>query len=288
MSFGGITPGGAGSAALKRIWDADFRVQGFEEAKIAADFDKPQNVEVTGSLLTVRIVPRITAITAANTDQLDPPSLTYETASILTVTDSPTFSYGVVALPKNLTDRLGGSDTAGLTSSYRKLMLGMLNQAVDADAGSLASGISTVKGPGNFDKSQILDMQTALATNSRNHVEVGRTEMHLRYHPSQIKYIGNIAEFANANQRGDDANPNVRGVILKAWGMTFAETGNILFSGGFYWNMLYASSYAVLAYNQTPVVDDGEEYGFTTLIKGHADYLNVEVFDEDAVTFKSA
>jgi hypothetical protein len=288
VAYGGIRPGTEGASALKQAWDAVFHLKGFEEAAIVNDFDRPQGVDATGSTLNIRILPAVTARTAGDTAQLGVTDLTYETATILNVTDTPTFTYAIVGIPKNLSDRLGGPDTAQLEAGYRKQMLGAIMAAVDADGGSLGSGISTVKGPGNFDKSQILDCQTSLATNSKNHIVVGQTEVHLRYHPSQIKYIGNIAEFANANQRGDAANPNVKGVILKAWGMTFAETGNILFSGGFYWNMMFAKTFAVLAYNQAPQIDGTEEYGFSTLIKGHADYLNVEVFDEDAVTFKSA
>lgn len=288
MAVQNILPGTLGLAALKQSWDGQFRVQGFEEAVIGGDFDKPEGVTASGTQYNVRIVPRVTVRTATTTTEMDATNLTYETGTVLSVNDTPTMSYVIVGLPKNLTDRLGGPDTASLTAAYRKLMLGGLMAAVDADSGSLGPGISTVKGPGNFDQSQILDMQTSLATNARNHVSLGVTPMHLRFHPSQIKYVHNIAAYANAEQRGDAENPNVRGVILKAQGMTLAETGNIAFSGGFYWNMLYASSYAVLAYNQAPIIDGTEVLGFSTLVKGHADYLNVEVFDEDGVVFKSA
>ena len=288
MAFGSIRPGTEALVAIKHRWDALFHLAPTEEMAIAMDFDTPEGTDMAGDQLNVRILPAVTAQTGTDSQQFDPAGLTFETATILNVQDTPTYKYALVALPRNLIVRLGGPDTAQLEAGYRKLGLAALDAAVDADAGSLGSGISTVKGPGNFDKSSVLDMQGSLAAGAKNHYVPGTTEAHLKYHPSQIKYIGNIAEFANANTRGDAANPNVKGVVLKAWGMTFAETGSVLFSGGFYWNMMFDRQFAVLAWNQRPHVLDSIDHGLSTLIRVETDFLNVEVFDQDAVTFKSA
>ena len=144
MAYAGITPGTIGAAALKHRWDATFRIQGFEEAAIGNDFDKPQGVDIAGDQLIVRILPRVTARTLGNTAEAGAADLTYETATILSVNNTPTFKYGIVGIPKNLSDRLGGPDTAQLEAGYRKALLGSLVAAVDADSGSLATGISTL------------------------------------------------------------------------------------------------------------------------------------------------
>jgi len=288
VSYGSIRPGTEGVNALRERWDARFLLKGFEEAEIVNDFDSPDGVDSVGEQIHIRIIPAVTAQTGADTDQLDPASLTYVTDTILEVTDTPDYRYNIVALPNNLVARLGAPDTAKLEAGYRELMLGSLTAAVDYNGAGLFTGISTVRGPANGDQALILDMQTALATNAKNHVQIGRTPMHLRFHPSQIKYVHNIAAYANAEQRGDSENPNVRGVILKAQGMTLQETGSINFSGGSYWNALYAKSYAVLAYNRKPHMLDKQPYGLSNLLLGEVDFLTVEVFDEDAVAWKSA
>lgn len=287
MAYAGITPGGPGINALRERWDARFLLKGFEEAEVVNDFDSPEGVDSVGEKIHIRIIPAVTAQTGGDSAELDPTALTYATDTILEVTDTPDYRYNVVALPNNLVARLGAPDTAKLEAGYRELMLGSLVAAVDYNGAGLFSGISTIRGPANADQALILDMQTALATAAKNHVQIGRTPMHLRYHPSQIKYVHSIAAYANAEQRGDAENPNVRGVILKAQGMTLQETGSINFSGGFYWNALYAKSYAVLAYNRKPHMLDKQPYGLANLLLGEVDFLTVEIFDEDGVAWKS-
>jgi hypothetical protein len=288
VSYASITPGGPGVNALRERWDARFHLKGFEEAEIVSDFDQPEGVDSVGEQIHIRIIPAVTAQTGGDSSELDPTALNYASDTILEVTDTPDYRYNVVALPNNLVARLGAPDTAKLESGYRELMLGSLVAAVDYNGGGLFPGISAVRGPANADQALILDMQTALATGAKNHVKIGKTPMHLRFHPSQIKYVHNIAAYANAEQRGDSENPNVGGVILKAQGMTLQETGNINFSGGSYWNALYAKTYAVLAYNRTPHMLDKQPYGLSNLLLGEVDFLTVEVFDDDAVAWKSA
>lgn len=289
MAYTGIRPGDEGLNALRERWDARFLLKGFEEAAIVNDFDRPNEVKNVGEQLHIRIIPAITTQSTNDaTAELDPTGLTYVSDAIEEVLATPSYVYNAVGLPNNLTLRLGEPDTAAIEAGYREMQLGSLVAAVDYAGGGLFPSISTVKGPANADQALILDMQTSLATNAKNHVTLGTTEMHLRFHPSQIKYVHAIAAYANAEQRGDKENPNVRGVILKAQGMTLLETGNINFSNGNYWNALYAKSFAVLAYNKAPHTLSAQKYGLTTLLLGEADYLVVEVFDSDAVAWKSA
>lgn len=284
----GITPGTEGASALKNRWDAVFRTKANEEMVIANDFDSPQGVEMIGDRLWVRIVPIISMNTLASTAQGQGAGILYHTTSISRVSAVPTFIYGAVQLPDHLVTRLGSPDSAQLEAKYRSQLLAALDAQVDADAGTMIAGFSAVKGPSNIDKVTLLDAQTTLATNAKQHYVAGSTQCHLKYHPSQMKNVNAIAEVANANFRGDTANPNVRGVILKAWGMTFAETGSVQFSAGNYQNALFVPSAVVLAWNRKPYVKPAQDFELTHNIYGQADYGFVEVFDEDGVTIKSA
>lgn len=288
MAYAGITPGVGGINALRERWDARFLLKGFEEAEIVGDFDSPDGVKEAGEQLHIRIIPAVAAQSASDSAELDPTALTYITDVIQEVLEEPIYRYCVVGLPNNLLARLGEADTASLEAGYREQMLGGLNAAVDYNAGSLFTSVSAVKGPANADISLVVDMQGTLATNAKNHVKTGKTPMHLKFHPSQLKYINVISQFANAEQRGDKENPNVGGAIIKAMGMTLQETGSINFSGGFYWNALFAKSFAVFAKNRAPRMLERQPYGLTNLLLGETDFLNVEVFDEDAVAWKSA
>lgn len=285
----GIRPGTEGAKALKNRWDAVFRMKANEEMAVANDFDAPEGVDMIGDKLWIRIVPLVSAQTLASTDQgAGGTNLTYHVGTIDRIGVDPVFIYAAVSLPDHLISRLGSADAAQLESVYRKQMLAAMDAQIDVSAASLFSSISAVKGPANLDKVTLLDAQTTLATYAKQHYVIGQTTVNLKYHPSQIKNINAIAEVANANYRGDAANPNVKGVVLKAWGMTLTESGNIQFTGGTYQNALFLSKAFILAWNRKPFVKPTIDFELTRNVYCEADFGVAELFDEDAVLIKSA
>lgn len=291
MAAAGIRPGNEGAAALTSEWDAEIRLKPTEEMVVVSDFSSPVGVDDKNiqNLLTIRILPTITAQTLASTDQGQGSGLTYHTGTILSVTASPVFTYGAVELPAHLLSKMTGPDGSALKAGYRKQLMAALGEKIDNTGAQLATGVSTQKGaPSNFDKPLLLDAKGTLQTNAKNHVKAGKTQIHLKYHPSQIKYLESISEIMNADARGGGDSPNVAGVVVKAWGLTLAESGNVYSTGGVVYNFMFASQGFVLGYNLEPGMLDPQTFELVTRFIARAEFGVVEVFDEDGVAIKSA
>lgn len=282
-----MTPGGDGAALLRTEYDADFRTKAYELPRIIADLDRPQGIDKVGNLLTVRIIPRFTATALAAADT--GASLTADANATTSVTASPVGRYGYVQVPEHELSKMARGEDNQLKGKIRDQLLGTVKESLDAYAGStLGPGISTAKGPLNFDKANLLDAKQSLRINARGHYDIKTSTVHVKYHPSQIKHIESIAEIMNADMRGDSENPNVSGYVVKAWGMTFGDSGNIYSSAGVVYNMIHLSSFAAAGWNQTPYNKPTQDYELQTRFIAYGEMAVVEVFDEDAVLFKSA
>jgi hypothetical protein len=282
-----IRPGTEGSALLKTEYDADIRTKAYEMPKLIADFDKPAGISKVGNLLTVRIIPTGTLRTLLSTGEGT--GLTYETATTLSVTASPVGRYMAVEIPDHLVSKMVDGEEAQTKKKYRDILLSGVKEGMDAYAGStLAPGISTAKGPANFDKAGLLDAKQSLRINAKEHYDLKTSQVHVKYHPSQIKHIESISEIMNADARGDSENPNVSGYVVKAWGMTFSDAGTIYSAAGVVYNMLHLKSAFVAGYNQVPYLKNPQDYELVVRFICYGEMAVVEVFDEDAVLFKSA
>ena len=256
---------------------------------IANNFMSAEGVTKINNLLHIRILPTVAANRLAATDQ-GQGSLTYETGTILEVQVSPVFSYTIVELPDHLMSKLSDPDQAAIKAGYRKQLLAGINTDIDATAGALASALSVQKGaPSDFDKSLLLDAQGTLAENAKEFIKLAQgTPMYLCYHPSQIKNVNNISEITAAYARGDSSNPNVKGVVIDAWGMALAESGNVYEDTGVYYNLLHAKEAFVLGYNVMPRLKDPQPYEFVTRFPAFCEFGTDTVFDEAALAIKSA
>lgn len=287
MAATGIRTGTEGLAALKSRWEAAYRAAPNEEALIIGDFDKPEGVERLDNKLYIRIVPVVTPIQIASSAHGSDGN-GYQTASITSVYAEPSFYGAIVQLPDNLKSNLGNPDFAQLEAVYRKQGLAALNSQFDGIGAQLALSVSTLKGPGNFDQTSLLDAINAVVTNAKEHVQIGTTRILVKYHPSQWKHLLAINVINQAYSRGDKANPLVKGLLVDALGAKFTETGNIAFSGGFYHNLIHAPQAFVWAWNLMPMVKPTQDFEFSKRIVLEGEGGGCEVFDADAVTYRTA
>lgn len=282
-----VTPGGDGAALLRTEYDADFRTKAYELPALIADFQKPVGIDKVGNSLVVRIIPIVTVTNLASTDT--GASLTPDAHATSSVTASPVGRYGYVQIPEHEVSKMARGEESQMKTKYRDQILGGIKENMDAYAGStLGPGISTAKGPVNFDKANLLDAKQSLRINAKGHYDLKTSKVHVKYHPSQIKFIESITEIMNADARGDSENPNVSGFVVKAWGMTFRDSGNIYSAAGVVYNMIHLESFAVAGWNQVPYVKPPQDYELQVRFVGYGEMAVVEVFDEDAVLFKSA
>jgi hypothetical protein len=280
-----IRPGTEGANYLRTEYDADFKTKAYEDSVIVEDFDKPTGVEKIGNGLVIRIVPTISAQTLLSTGAGT--SLTYDTTTATSVTCAPVGRYGAVEIPEHLVAKMANGEETALKTAYRNQLMGSVKEGFDAYAAlTVGPGIGTAKGPANFDKSGLLDAAQSLRTNAKSHAN--NAQVFVKYHPSQIKHIKSISEIMNADARGDSANPNVTGIMVKAWGMTFGESGNIYSSAGVVYNMLHLKSAFVRGYNQPAYLLEPQPFELVVRFIAYLEGGVVEVFDEDAVLYKSA
>lgn len=287
MAAAGIRPGTEGANLLRSMYDAEIKLKTSEEGVIAQDIPKG-STEKIGDTYYVRIVPTVTARTAASTDQMGPEALTYETASTTRVSQTPTRKYFALEFPISMTEALLSPDNAKMRAAYRDQGTYSLIEAQDVLAAQLPLSLTTnVKGPLNADKTNLLAWKSALKVTAKRFAQNGKA-IHVKYHTSQSAFVESIAEIMNADARGGGDNPNVSGIMVKAWGMTFADTGNIVFSGGAYQNVMYVEDAFLKAYNFEPKIVREEDTGLVHRMFGYLEVAFVEVFDECALLWKSA
>lgn len=286
---GSITPTIAADA-LRQEWDGDFRLKANEELVIASDFDRPEGVtknEITKQL-NVRILPKVSASTTNVGATGSGISLDYDDTAPTAKTATPTHAYAAVQIPDTTAVRMVEGELSSFKAGYRKQILSALDEYVDEQAGVLAASLSVQKGaPSNFDASLLTDAHGTLLTQAAEHVKIygGKTKLFLKYHPSQAKYINTIPQVAEARMRGNvnEASPTQTGVVMEAWGMSLAETGNVYQSAGVTYNMVFAKSCFMLAYNLKPRMKDPQVFEAVVRMIGQVEFAVFEIFDEDGV-----
>lgn len=282
-----LRPGTEAANYLRTEYDADFRLKAYEDAVITADFQEPQGVEKIGNSLVIRIIPTVTAQPLISTDK--GVGITYDSTSGLSVSVTPVGRYGAIELPIHTVVKLVNGDEPALKAGYRDQLMGSVKESFDAYAASqVGPGISSAKGPANFDKTSLLDAKQTLRVNAKNHYNIRNSQVFVKYHPSQIKFLESIQEIMNANFRGDSENPNVTGFVVEGWGMTFGESGNIYSTAGTVYNLIHLKSAFVRGYNQPAMLLDPQPFELVTRFIAYLEGGVQEVFDEDAVLFKSA
>lgn len=284
----GITPASIGANLIRSRWGTDIKRKAYEEPVFAKDVSTlPTDGGKVGDRMYVRILPIITAITPTGSSEMGPESLTWHTGTVTRVQADPTGRYTAVELPITLTAKLDDAEDEATRRGYRDQMSGSINEAMDANGLSLAGSLGTTLGPSNLDKTVLTSALATLRQNAKEHVKNG-SMLRFKYHPSQHDNLLTIAEIANAELRGDSENPNVKGFVIKAWGMTFEETGSIYETGGNKYNVLFADSAFGKAFNYEPNVLAPQEAGLTTRFVAYGEWAFIEVFDEDALAIRSA
>lgn len=282
-----IRPSTEGAALLKTMYDADFRTKAYEEPVVIQDFSKPVSVERMGNSLVIRIIPVIAdqSLAASDTGQ----SLTAHTGTTTAVTASPVGRYGFVEIPIHLTSKFDGSESAAIVAAYREQLKGSLDAAKDtygAQTAITSAGVLT-HGPVNFDKSNLLQAKQKLRISAKSHFKNG-SMIHMKYSPTQIQFVESIDSIMSAEVRGDSETPYVTGFVNKAFGMTFAETGNVYSAAGIVHNMLYLSSAFVQGYNIIYKLLDPQDYLLTTRYLAYSEFGVAVPFPEDALDFQTA
>lgn len=259
-----------------------------ESMNIANKFDA-EGTERIANGMVIRKVAAKNRITAAVGDHLDTADMTFEADTEAAVTLSPTFIYGAVGLSKHSQTRLLAS--AEYQRGVREQLTRTLSEEIDETAGELGDNLATsvIGGAQNLDKTLLLSGMAILRENAKRYYNPSTREgtAYLCVHPRQMHHLYSIAEIANANLRGDGANPNVSGVLVEAWGLNVGISGNVVNSGGFLHNMLFLKEAFALGYNERPQLAPEQWNGLTLLLMSYAEFGVVEVWDEYGVDIRT-
>lgn len=278
---------GSGLNALTEEWTAEIMTKPNEEGVLVSKFSRPHDTKKIGNQLHMTIVPTIPATELSAS--ADPLLVTPDHQELIEVTLSSTFSYNYVEISDTQFAKMMADRAGKLKAAYRKQLLAGLNTKQDTEGGELASSLSTQLGGGNFDQTLLVQAKGTLVINAKEFVRFndGVPSIHLVYHPTQMQYIDIIAGITQAYARGDKQNPAVKGVVHDAWGMSFAETGNVLVSGGFAYNLIFTPECFAIAYNEQPQLKAPQEYLYAVRILAKQEFGVAEVFDEAGVCVRT-
>lgn len=283
-----ITPGGSLTNVLEAEWAPTFKLQCNEEARIFPTFDTPDGVSKIGNLLHISKISRITP-TAVALATNDGKSLTYTANTENDFTVSPSFAYGAVEITQMAEQRL--LRMPNYKAGLRKQIVAGLVAKKDADAGLLATSVSTTKGgiAQNFDKTFLLDGIGTLVENARDMYSPGQGKWaFLHIHPRQLKNILAINEITNAQIRGDAEKPIRTGWVWEAYGLALSESGNVYVTGGVAHNLLHIKESHVYGLNADFGFLPEQKFELVTRVIAFGEYGMAEQWDEYAVDMQTA
>lgn len=273
---------------LESRWSPRMLLDTTEEMLIANKFSTGSDfgVEKIGNLLYIRKVAAKTTNSAAGTADLDSETMTWEEDTETAVSVSPTFYYGAVAVTEQVKQRL--MSYPAFEKAIRTQITRSIGAAIDDVAGDLGASLSVSVSDTNLSAALIRNALGQLRTNAQREYRTGKVGgAVLRVHPSQQQHLYGIAEINNAELRGDSDNPNVTGLLVKAWGADVDISGNITSSGGERWNMLFIKQAFALVYNAEPHMQEPLKDGLVTQLIGFADAGVAEVYDAYAVAIRT-
>jgi hypothetical protein len=274
---------------LETRWSPRMLLDTSEEMLIANKFmsGSDLDVEKVGNLLYIRKVATKTTNKVAGSVALDITSVTMEGDTEVAVSLSPQFAYCAATITEQVKQRLMAYPA--FEKAVRSQFLRSMSATIDADAGGLASELSNGVTDTNVGAALIRNALGTLRANAQREYKTGKVgSAVLRLHHSQQQHLYGIPEINNAELRGDSDNPNVTGLLVKAWGCDVDISGNIESDGGNRQNMLFIKQAFALVYNAEPQLVAPQATGIATFIGGFCDYAVGEIYDSYGVKILTA
>jgi hypothetical protein len=269
---------------LETRWAPRLLLDTSEEMSIANKFMTGADLDVdkVGNQLYVRKIATKATNKVAGTVALDLAALTMESDTEVAVSMTPQFAYCAATISEQVKQRLMAYPA--FEKAIRTQFLRSMSTTIDVDAGGLASDLSISVPDVNISAALIRDALGQLRANAQREYKTGKAGLAiLRLHHSQQKHLYGIPEINNAELRGDSDNPNVTGLLVKAWGADVDITGNIESDGGNRQNMLFIKQAFALVYNAEPQLVAPQPTGIATFIGGFCDYAVGEIYDNYAL-----
>lgn len=264
---------------LKTTYTSEFGLDPTEESVVAGYVAMPAGSAKVGNSLVLRKVAAMTASKWTSGSML-PASLNTNANTEANVSTTLHYTYGMVELDEPAVTRL--VDDGPYRTAIRKQLAACVNSQVDADLFALASSLSASQSGADIDDAMLRAALKDLATNAKNKFRIGQTAVRLFIHPSQIDSVLGVSTIREYQIRGS-AGSAPSGQMVNAYGISFAESGNVLSSGGSYYNALILPDAWAVGYNIKPSALPEQNDGPVTRLFFRAEYGVCEWFDSSGV-----
>lgn len=268
------------AAILKTTYDSEFGLDPTEESVVAGYVAQPVGSTKIGNTLTLRKIAAVVAGKYSGTSGL-PANLSATTANTeAAVTTTLSYGYAMLEVDEPAMTRL--VDDANYRTGIRKQLAAAVNSQLDADLFALASSLSASQSGADIDDAMLRAALKDLATNAKNKFRIGQTPVRLFIHPSQIDSVLGVSTIREYQIRGS-AGSAPSGQMVNAYGISFAESGNVLSSAGSYYNALILPDAWAIGYNIKPSAMPEQVDGIVTRMIFRAEYGVCEWFDSSGV-----
>lgn len=268
------------ASILKTTYDSEFGLDPTEESVIASWVAKPMGGQKIGKEFVLRKIAAPTAQKWSAGTSMLPGGLTSHAPTEAAVTSTMHYAYVQAECDEPALTRLveDGAYRAGL----RKQMSAVVNARVDYDIAALFTSLSTSQGGVDLDDALLRAALKDLASNAMGKFKLGQTPVRLFISPTQIDNVLGISTIREYQIRGS-AGSAPSGQMVNAYGISFAETGNIVSDSGTYNNALILPDAFAIGYNIKPSALSDQQDGFVTRFLFRTEYAVVEWFDSSGV-----
>ena len=267
------------TSSLRTTFDAEFGLDPTEETKIADWVTEPVGTSKIGSILYLRKLSAVSAqtLTPSTTAALRA-GLTATNPTDTVVQAAATSKYGFAGFDKPQLNRV--VDDGNFRGGIRKQLSAAIREGVDISLFALGDDLSATESSASIDDAMIRSALGQLATNAKGKFTADAAKL-LVVHPTQLKNVWNVPAIKEYQIRGTiGAAVNLQ---MNAYGLVWRESGNVLNSGGSYYNPLLLKDAWALGWNEKPHILDEQVDGLGFALISYAEFGVCEYFDSSGV-----
>jgi hypothetical protein len=282
MAFTGAYVPSDVAAWIRDVWQPEIGIAAYEEMRIGNNFKKLPAPEGKVHYRKHKNLTRNTLASTGDYAASLSPSGNEETE----VTGLPQTSYVYVRTSMQTIARMMNNPV----DIFRKSIEMSIAEGIDVACGVKTTDLTQLVGSSadNISEALLQDAIVKAARSMKSEFNPGSSDLIFCIAPEQIDDILSISNWTSAQIRGDGENPVVKGMIVRANGVKFIETGNIATTGGnTFNNPIFVPNVTFgIGYNQEPTVKV-EEYLLEKRIVGWVDFALITCWDNYGVNFKT-
>ena len=264
---------------FRTITDDDFGLDPTEESVVAGYVAQPIGGQAMGKEFVLRKLQAYTAQKYTGTSGL-PSNLTNSISNEAKVTSDINYAYAILEIDEPAMTR--AVNEGPYRTGIRKQLMAAVNSQVDQDLFSLNSAFTASESGADIDDAMLRSALKQLSTNAKGKFKVGQTPVRLFISPTQIDTVLGISTIREYQIRGS-AGSAPSGQMVNAYGISFAESGNIIANGGNYNNALMLPDAQAIGYNIKPSFLPEQQDGILTRFIVRAEYGVVTWFNSSGV-----